>query len=37
MNEIGTMIIYESGKYIDFNIGGMKLKFKTDTNLANIF
>ncbi len=37
MNEIGTMIIYESGEYVDFNIGGMKLTFKTDTNLSNIF
>lgn len=37
MNEIGTIIIYESGKYADFNIVGMKLKFKTNANLANIF
>jgi len=37
VNEIGTMIIYESGKYVDFNVGGMNLKFKTDTNVANIF
>ncbi len=37
MNEIGTIIIYKSGEYVDFNIGEMKLKFKTDTNLANIF
>lgn len=37
MNEIGTFLIYESGEYVDFNVGGMKLKFKADTNLANIF
>lgn len=37
MNEIGTILIYKSGEYIDFNVGGIKLNFKTDTNLANIF
>lgn len=37
INEIGTILIYESGEYVDFNVGGMKFNFKTDKNLSNLF
>lgn len=37
LKEVGTIIIYESGKYVSLNVDGKKVDFQTNTNLANIF
>lgn len=37
MEEVGTILIYASGKYVDFTIKGMELNFETNVDLSNIF
>ncbi len=37
LNEVGTIIIYKSGEYVSVEINEVKVNFKTNTNLANIF